>query len=441
MMFKPYRLTAATLAIAALAPATASAAWTAPTTLTDHGESNPSAQGAFGGSVLTGWLEPTISLSKRLGPPTPLTAADPYEKVWAAGLDRDGNAVVLTVRRHAPYQRIRATLLAADGSRGVTRTISTQPHSSAQPHLAVAPDGTAVAAWAWHDPAGWRAQVAVRRPGQPVFDPPQTVSPPAPTSGSYQTRPIIDVAAGDGGRGAVTWQFGGSAQLPETPLHLLTAPSATFGPDQELPNAGGYADTGLAIGPKGEVVLSYLDEHFSGHEGPSSLRVTAGTVGAPLPAPTVLSTGGKGTSSGNQVDAAFSDDGTATVAWAKPGDKYEEGGALEVFTKPAGGPFGPAQTVAQDAEGVELAGGPGASAVVAWMRNVAPKGIRWATEAATRPAAGGSFGAADAISDPATNALWPSVAMTPSGDALAAWVVNTDGSGAGKPTAAMTHVG
>jgi hypothetical protein len=443
-MSKPLRLTAATLAIAALAPATASAAWTAPTTISDATGSNPVAQAAFGGSVLTGWLEPAASLTKRsgdaFGAPTALTAADPFEKVWAGGLDRDGNAVILTVRKHAPFQRVRATFVAADGTRSATRTISTNPRSSASPQLAVAPDGTAVAAWSWHDATGWRAQVAVRRPSQPAFDKPQTVSPPAPLSGKYQTRPILNVAAGDGGRGALTWQFGGDAALPESPLHVLTAADGTFGADQALAGAGGYADVGLAVGADGAVQLAYLDEHFTGHVAPSSLRVAQGTVGAPLSAPAVLSTGGKGTSSGNQVAAAFSADGSATVAWAKPGSSYENGGTLEVFTRAAAGTFGAAQTLAQNAEGLTLAGGPGASAVLGWMVH-AQKPSAYAIHASTRPQAGGAFGADTTISDTAVNGLWPNVALTPAGDAVAAWVTNTDGSGGGKPTAAVASVG
>src|SRR4051794_28050215 len=416
-MSTPLRLTAATLAIAALAPATASAAWTAPTALSGANVANPTAQGAFGGSVLTGWLEPTVSLAKRtgdaFGPPTAINAADPYEKVWGAGLDKDGNAVVLTVRRHKPVQRIRATLVAADGTRGATRTISDHSHSAAGLQLAVAPDGTAVAAWAWHDPAGWRTQAAVRRPGQPAFDRPQTVSPPAPVSGRIQTRPIFNVAAGDGGRAALTWQFGGSYDVPDSPLHVLTTgPDGVFGADQALAGAGGYADVGLAVGADGAVQLAWLDMHFSGHETGSSLHVAQGTAGAPLSAPAILSAGGKGTSSGRQVAAAISAGGTATVAWAKPGNRYEEGGTLEVFTRAPGGSFGAAQTVTDDAQGVEVAGGPGASAVVAWMRDVAPKGIRWATEAVTRPSAGGAFGAVETLSAPGRNALWPNVAMT-----------------------------
>jgi len=444
-MSKPLRLTAATLAIAALAPATASAAWTAPTTIDNSVGSNPLAQSAFGGSVLTGWLEPTASLAKRsgdaFGAPSALTAADPFEKVWAGGLDRDGNAVILTVRKHAPFQRIRATFVAADGTRSASRTISTDPRSSAGPQLSVAPDGTAVAAWSWHDATGWRAQVAVRRPGQPAFGKPQTVSPVAPVIGRQQSRPILHVAAGEDGRAALTWQFGGDGALPEAPLHVLTAgPDSGFGADQALAGAGGYADVGLAVGADGAVQVAYLDEHFTGHVAPSSLRVAQGTVGTPLSAPAVLSTGGKGTSSGDQVAAAFSADGTATVAWAKPGSRYEEGGTLELFTRAASGSFGEAQTLAQNAEGLSLAGGPGASAVLGWMLHAQKPGS-YAIHASTRPQAGGPFGTDTTISDTSVNGLWPSVALTPTGDAIAAWVTNTDGSGGGKPTAAVSSIG
>ena len=169
--------------------------------------------------------------------------------------------------------------------------------------------------------------------------------------------------------------------------------------------------------------LAYLDMHFSGRETGSSLHVSQGTTGAPLSAPAVLSRGGKGTSSGDQVAVAFSADGTATVAWAKPGARYEEGGTLEVFTRAPGAGFGAAQTLAQKAEGLALAGGPGGSAALAWMRS-------HTIHAALRPQAGGPFGADTTVSDTSINGLWPTVAMTPTGEAIAAWISNTDGSGA-----------
>ena len=306
---------AATALVAAVAASPASA-WTSPTTLSTADEANPLAQAAFDGSVMLGWLDPTASLSKRLGPPAPITTADPFEKVWDGGLDRDGNAIVVTVRRHKPVQRIRAII------GGTRRTISDNTHSATQPTLDVAPDGTAVAGWAWHDPAGWRAQVAIRRPGQARFDKPQTVSPPA----AGRQRPFVRVAAGEGGRAVLTWQVqtGGDA-----PLHVLTAgENSIFGADQVLAGGGRWADVALAVGADGAVSVAYLGQST----GPTSLRVASGTAGAPLSEPAVLATGGKGTSSGLEVATAFSADGTATVAWGKPGSSYEDGGTLEVFT-------------------------------------------------------------------------------------------------------------
>ena len=53
------------------------------------------------------------------------------------------------------------------------------------------------------------------------------------------------------------------------------------------------------------------------------------------------------------------------------------------------------------------------------------------------PQAGGPFGADQTISDTRRNGLWPSIAITAAGDAIAAWVTNTDGSGGGAPAAAI----
>ena len=261
-------------------------------------------------------------------------------------------------------------------------------------------------------------------------------------TGKLQSRPILNVAAGDDGRAAVTWQFGGSFDVPESPLHAVTAGTdATFGADQAFDGAGGYADVGLAVGADGAVQLAYLDEHFTGHETGSSLHVAQGTAGAPLSAPAVLSSGGKGTSSGDQVVAAFSADGTATVAWAKPGATYEEGGPLEVFTRaPAAALRRRPDGRRQNAVGLSLAGGPATPrSSPGWSRRSTPS--RSATPSTPPPArAGGAFGADTTISDTSINGLWPKVAMTPAGDAIATWVANTDGSGGGNTTAAVSHV-
>jgi hypothetical protein len=358
-------------------------------------------------------------------------------------MDAAGDGLVLTVRRHKPVQRIRAISVTADGVAGPSVTISDRTHSAAQPSFDVAADGTAVAAWQWHDPQGWRVQAAIRRPGQARFGAPQLLSPPAPRSGRSQPRPWIAVAAGPGGRAALTWQVGGSYELPEAPLHVLSAgPDGRFGADQALPGGGGLADVALAVGPAGDEQLAWLDRHYSGHESSSALRIAGGAAGAPFGPVQVLSRGGRGTSSGPEVAAAFSEDGTATIAWAAPGSSYEDGGRVESFTRAPGGVFGPAQRLGQDGVGLSLAGGPGSSATLGWMRAARTRtSLSWSVHATTRGVAGGAFAPEQEISDPARNALWPSMAMLPSGDALAAWVTNTDGSGGGRVAAARHHAG
>src|SRR3954468_7847817 len=106
------RAALALVAAVLVAPSAALAPWTTPVTVDARLESNPVAEGAFGGSVLTGWLERNVSLARRsgdgFGPVPPPGPADPFKRDWDFDLAENGDAVVLTVRKHAPIQRIRA---------------------------------------------------------------------------------------------------------------------------------------------------------------------------------------------------------------------------------------------------------------------------------------------------------------------------------------------
>ena len=122
------------------------------------------------------------------------------------------------------------------------------------------------------------------------------------------------VAAGEGGRAVLTWQVQTGA---DAPLHVLTAgENATFGADQVLAGGGRWADVALAVGADGAVQVAYLGS-TTGPTAPA--RRARAPPARRCGAPTVLATGGKGTTSGTQVATAFSADGTATVAWGKPG--------------------------------------------------------------------------------------------------------------------------
>src|SRR4051794_39535021 len=250
------RAALALVAAVLVAPSAALAPWTTPVTVDARLESNPVADGAFGGTVLTGWLERNVSLARRsgdaFGPVAPLSAADPFEKVWDFDLAENGDTVVLSVRKHAPIQRIRARFVPASGPSRGPMTISDRAHAAAQPVLDVGPDGTAVAAWVWHAKPSWLVQAAIRRPGQPRFDRPQTLSMPARAVGRLQPRPWVHVAAGTGGRAVLTWQIGGDSPLPQMPLHVRTAGTdGGVGAHPELRGAGGGAPRGPFPGPPG----------------------------------------------------------------------------------------------------------------------------------------------------------------------------------------------
>jgi len=390
-----------------LATLLAAAAWTAPVPLAlpDYGAT---ASGAFGGSAVAGEFEATASIARRngsgLAPFTPITAADPSETVGATGLADNGEAIVITVRRHRPTRRIRATIVAPDGTRGIAHTISDPSHTSIRPDVAVAADGTVVAAWAWHDPDGWRVQAAVRRPGQPRFDPPQNLSP----SISRLSRWLwIDVAAGTGGHVALTWYYGGAEGLAVRALRLHSAgPDGRFTAGQSLPAKGGWYDVALAVGPQGTVQLAYRTGGFGVRVPRAKLRASSGAAGSALPAPVVLASGGRGLNSGRSVVAAYPAEGGPIVAWLNPGDGDEEGGALQLFVD------GEPQILSEAAMQLSLAGGPGRSAVLAWLHASTDE-----VHAAIRPQAGGRFGPDTKLADGGS----PSVAMTPAGEAIALW--------------------
>jgi hypothetical protein len=334
------------------------------------------AEGAFGGSVLL-YGDHAVSVVKRrrdgFGPAAPLLVTRRDERVRDAALAGDGDAVVLTVRR----RRVRATISTRAGVRRGPVAISGRQRNVLVPVLAVASDGTAVAAWQSRNARGWRVQAAVRRRGARRFGAPQSVSPTLVGRGD-DVEPSIFAAAGGGGRAAIVWQSGAR------PLQLAYVDIAN------LPSGG------VAVG---------------------GLHVAQGRVGAPLPAPEEISRGGQGLTSGTQLAVTFTAGGSAIVAWARPGEGPEQGGTLEVFSRGARAGFGAPQTLATGASDIALAGGPAASAAIAWKTT----GLSGSVHAAVRPRTGGTFGPDTRLSGSAPGALSPSVAVAGTGEAIAAW--------------------
>ena len=144
----PVVLAAAALATAA-APAVAVAGWSAPRVVDrtagfQHGFS-PS-----GGMLLYGDFNAVFARARSgagFGAPQTVFTAPETETLLGTGIDASDRVLLMTIRRHKPYQRVRIALRDTDGTVSPARTISGKGHSATQPQLSVAPDGTAVAAW------------------------------------------------------------------------------------------------------------------------------------------------------------------------------------------------------------------------------------------------------------------------------------------------------
>ena len=161
-----------------------------------------------------------------------------------------------TVRRHRPTQRIRATIVAPDGTRAARahdlrpRRIRPPGRSSRSPPTAPRSPpgpGTTARAGACRRRSGARGSRAstVRRTSRR-------------RSADLSRWLWIDVAAGVGGHVALTWYYGGADGLAVRALRLRSAgPDGRFTADQALPGKGGFYDVALAVGPRGAVQLAY----------------------------------------------------------------------------------------------------------------------------------------------------------------------------------------
>jgi hypothetical protein len=441
----PAALVAAVMA--APAPALALAGWSPADTIAGGNVSSPQVSAAAGGTVLYAGEDGSIQGAARtalaFAPPTTLFRPPASEHVAAFDLAQDGGAVILTLRRTAPHQRVRARFRRPDGTLSVPQTISGPGHPARQPSLAVAPNGSAVAAWAWHDRPGWRVQAATR-PAGGVFGRAQTLS------AANRSRPFIEVAVGPRGDAAVAYQFGGSFMEPEKRLAVTTAAAGRlFTPARARRDSGSHADTALAVSATGEVLVAYEPNYYldRAEREPGLLIVARGQAGQPLGASLQLDRVRRSDAQLGAVGAAFTGAGDAIVAWVRDDGTQVFGEArVAAYVRPAGSadfaPGRPLSTQHRAPGGVVVAGGGDHRAVVAWFDDDPRAGhVAQVVRAAIRPAQGGAFSAPAALSPAGVIGLWPSVAITASGDTLATWTRSVEGFGSGGVQAAVRPAG
>ena len=142
----------------------------------------------FGTGVAPAFAVASAAPGAAFAPPRAVIAPDDADRLAEAGIAASGETVAVALRMRGGHRRVRATIVAPDGSRTPLRTISFNAHSARQAHLAVAPSGEAVAAWLQYDGARWRVGAALRPAGAARFDRPVALSGPVRAAPSSRSR-------------------------------------------------------------------------------------------------------------------------------------------------------------------------------------------------------------------------------------------------------------
>lgn len=345
----------------------------------------------------SGWLAPVT-----------LSDAGQHADEPQVAVDADGDAVAVWLRSDGSHARIQAATRPAGGAWTTPVTLSDAGQNADDPQVAVDTDGDAVAIWRRSDGTNIRVQAAAR-PAGGAWTAPTTISAAGPDT--YDAGVAVDP---DGDAVAVWTQSDGSnirVQAATRPAGgAWTAPDtlSTAGRDATAPQVGVDAD--------GDAVAVWRRSDGSNVRAQAATRPAGGTWAAP----DTISDAGQ-TASEPQV--AVGADGTATAAWRANdgGDQY-----VKAATRPAGGAWttpatlsNPAQTADRPQVAVDATG----DTTAVWRQT---GGGYYRVTAATRPA-GGSWSAADTLSDAGQHAYLPQVAVDPDGDATAVWH-RTDGS-------------
>ncbi len=210
----PWRPVLLSVALALAAPAVAGALTWQPPLLIPGPDVAPSAVPAPDGVFLVGSEGsvrdvpvggPVPEVAESVGEPT-TDNGFPLAGGASAGSARDGELVIVYTRRSARprvYRRVRVVFRSPAGQWTTPLALSTPGRTADYARVAVAPDGSAVAAWLRHDADGrWHLQYATR-PADGGFRTPTTVP---GDLGVIPAGTVLGVAAAPGGGGLVTWR-------------------------------------------------------------------------------------------------------------------------------------------------------------------------------------------------------------------------------------------
>jgi hypothetical protein len=268
--------------------------------------------------------------------------------------------------------------------------------------------GDQFAAWQYKLGSEWVVQAATRPVGE-------SWSAPVDVSALQGEEPRPSLAVNSAGEAVIGWsQSDGSHVLIEVARGDVA--NAWTTPEPISSSATNSYEPSVGIDAAGEAFAAWRQFLGSNYGAAVSFEEAGGWS-----APEVLS---NPSDSNESPTLAVSPGGDALVGW-------ERSEAVEVSRRPAGGSWGPAAPLRSGGLGIsrlELAINSSGEAVAIWENAAAAGFSHWVVEAA-RMAPNGSWGSAEALTSSADFSRDPSITLSDSGVAQAAWQFSAGGPG------------
>ncbi len=356
---------------------------------------------------------PALAVTGTWAPHVALSAPGPYPvnliSEPAVGMDAAGGAVSV-FRPPNAGTTIAAAFRTPGGTWSAPARISPSGETGIGPDVAVAPDGTAVAAWSAYRGSIPAVEVAFRAPGG-GFGAPVAVS-------SGQTSLGVQVGIDSSDRAVVLFTLIGSNVRH---AYAVTGTRAGLGsPTMLSPSTQDAALADLGVGSGGRVVVAWQVPSSDPNAGGAGVAIDAVrfTPGGGWSAPQVIGTGTALWNPSVGVDAA----GDAVVAWTSGTSTAQT--QVRLATAGPSGAWTAARTVS-GATGTfrtpDVALDGAGDAVVAWETDLASWSSR--IDAVTRVGASGGFSAPITISAGDANPVLPRAAAAPDGSIeVVSWV-------------------
>jgi hypothetical protein len=360
---------------------------------------------AVGGSAgVGGAAEPTWQHPRAISAPCQ-NARSPE-----LAIDSEGNALAAWSQSRRPRRsRIEVAFRPAEGRFKAARVVSARGLRANDPRLAFDGEGNALAVWQRTDGPVRHSRsriVATFRPVGGSFGTVRRLSALGQSSHEPQ------VAMDDDGDALAVWRpFDGRRDR----VAVAFRPNGgSFAAGQMISAPREPTDSPqIALDGEGNAIATWI--RFNGRRDPirAAFRPAGGSFGQAETIPGSLHVAPYPWSS----ELAFDDEGNALAVWASGNSPKAR---IEAAFRPAGGTFGPAETISAQGQRVgspDLAFDEDGNALVVWSR--AGRIARLRVEAAFRPASG-SFGKPQTISG-RRSADSPQVTFDPDGNALAVW--------------------